>query len=70
KIEMIKKHLYYLQETKDEKRALLEMRRHTAWYLKGIHGSNKLKSDINNVKSIDEFVLLLDTFKKEELNES
>ncbi|MDD4809297.1 MAG: tRNA dihydrouridine synthase DusB [Bacilli bacterium] len=70
KIEMIKKHLYYLQETKDEKRALLEMRSHTAWYLKGIHGSNKLKSDINNVKSIDEFVLLLDTFKKEELNES
>ncbi|MDD4607735.1 MAG: tRNA dihydrouridine synthase DusB [Bacilli bacterium] len=70
KIAMIKKHLNYLKETKDEKRALLEMRSHTAWYLKGIKGSNKLKNNINKVKSIDEFILLLDEFQKEEINAS
>lgn len=70
KIAMIKKHLNYLKETKDEKRALLEMRSHTAWYLKGIKGSSKLKNNINKVKSIDEFILLLDEFQKEELNAS
>lgn len=70
KITMIKKHLKYLKETKDEKRALLEIRSHAAWYLKGIHNSGQLRSDINKVRSIDELNILLDNFLKEDIDDS
>lgn len=70
KINMIKKHLQYLKDTKDEKRALLEIRSHAAWYLKGIHNSGQLRSDINKVKSVDELNILLDNFLKEERDDS
>ncbi len=36
KINMIKKHMRYLLEQKKEKVAILELRSHAAWYLKGI----------------------------------
>lgn len=65
KIEMIKRHINLLKETKDEKRALLEIRSHATWYLKGIHGSSRLKQEICKVKSISELIELLDEFKKE-----
>lgn len=65
KIEMIKRHINLLKETKDEKRALLEIRSHAAWYLKGVHGSSKLKQDICKVKNVSELIELLDEFKKE-----
>ena len=64
KIEMIKRHIKLLEETKDEKRALLEIRSHAAWYLKGIPGSSKLKVEICKVKKISELIDLLDDYKK------
>ena len=70
KIEMIKKHLNYLKETKDEKRALLEIRSHAAWYLKGVPSSGQLRNDINKVKNIEELNLLLDNFLKGDANDS
>lgn len=68
KSEMIKKHLNLLKETKDEKRALLEIRSHAAWYLKGVHGSSKLKQDICKVKSVSELIKLLEQFEIENEN--
>jgi len=65
KVEMIKRHINLLKETKDEKRALLEIRSHAAWYLKGVHGSSKLKQNICKVKSVSELIELLDEFNKE-----
>jgi len=65
KIEMIKRHISLLKETKDEKRALLEIRSHAAWYLKGVHGSAKLKQEICKVKSVLELIDLLDEFNEE-----
>jgi len=64
KIEMIKRHIKLLEETKDEKRALLEIRSHAAWYFKGVPGSSKLKVEICKVKKISELIKLLDEFKK------
>lgn len=60
KIEMIKKHANYLFETKKEKVALLEMRSHAAWYLKGIHGSSVLKNKIFETKTKEELMNLLE----------
>ncbi|MBE6143991.1 MAG: tRNA dihydrouridine synthase DusB [Firmicutes bacterium] len=62
KINMIKRHINLLKETKDEKRALLEIRSHATWYLKGVNNSSKLKQDICRVKSIEELLSLLDNF--------
>lgn len=64
KLEMIKKHVRLLMETKDEKRALLEIRSHASWYLKGINNSSKLKQEIFKVKSVNELINLLDNFIK------
>ena len=65
KIEMVKYHLQLLKETKDEKRALLEIRSHAAWYLKGIPNGSVLRNKIcQETKTIEELLTLLDDFKK------
>ena len=46
KIDMCIKHMNYLLEFKEEKVAVLEMRSHIAWYLKGLEGSNDVKREI------------------------
>ena len=43
KINMCIKHLNMLVALKDEKRAVLEIRSHIMWYLKGIKGSGEIK---------------------------
>ena len=64
KIEMIKRHLKLLKETKNDKLALLEIRGHASWYLKGIPNSSTLRGDICKVKTIDELLTILDEFKQ------
>ena len=46
KIDMCLHHLDYLAKIKPEKVACLEIRSHTAWYLKGIKGSSVVKNKI------------------------
>ena len=65
KIEMVKYHLQLLKETKDEKRALLEIRSHAAWYIKGTPKGSVLSNKIcQEKKTIEELLTLLDDFKK------
>ncbi len=66
KIEMIKKHADLLIKTKCEKVALLEMRTHTAWYLKGMKGSNSIKQEINGIKTKEELFNILDRLESEQ----
>ena len=65
KIAMIKKHMNYLLELKNEKIALLEIRSHIAWYLKGVKNASKLKEQVFKTTSIKEINDLLDQFLKE-----
>ena len=51
---MLKKHLNYLVMTKPEKVALLQIRSHAAWYLKGIPGTSHLKQVLSQATSVDE----------------
>ena len=62
KIFMIKKHLGYLLKLKPEKVALLEMRSHASWYLKGVPNGSKIRTKINQTTNIDDFNQLLDDF--------
>ena len=63
KIDMLKKHFELLVQDKCEKVALLEIRSHALWYLKGIPGSAKIKNLICSSKSVDEIFQILDEFK-------
>ena len=65
KIKMCFHHLDYLMELKDEKVAVLEMRSHIAWYLKGIPGSQNVKNEIFKVKKAEELKKILNNYLKD-----
>lgn len=66
KFKMILHHLDLLIKYKSEKVALLEMRNHASWYLKGIPNTAKLKQDIFKIHTKEEFKNLINLFMKEE----
>lgn len=60
KIEMLKYHFELLNKYKNEKVALLEIRSHALWYLKGISGGAKTKNMICSAKSSKEVFDILE----------
>ena len=64
KVDMCIKHLKYLEEIKVSKVAVLEIRNHVAWYLKGIKGSNEIKNKIYMTKDIEEIKNILYDYRK------
>ena len=64
KIDMCIKHMNYLLEFKEEKVAVLEMRSHIAWYLKGLEGSNDVKREIFKATEKKEVLEILNKFRK------
>ena len=67
---MIKYHIELLRKTKCDKLALLEIRSHASWYLKGIKKSSKLRTDICKAKNIEELLNLIEEFLREKKYES
>ncbi len=65
KIDMIKHHIELLRKTKSDKLALLEIRSHATWYLKGVTNSSSLRSDVCHATSIEELLTMLNDFLKE-----
>lgn len=64
KIDMIKKHAELLVKTKSEKVAMLEMRTHAAYYIKGLPNSTDMKNKIFQMKTKEELFELLDEYMK------
>ena len=62
KINMIKKHLDYLIKLKPEKVAVLEMRSHVSWYMKGIPNAAKIRTKLNSTTTKQELYQILDDF--------
>ncbi|RAI79028.1 tRNA dihydrouridine synthase DusB [Macrococcoides goetzii] len=56
-------HLDRLIELKGEKVAVMEMRKHASWYLKGIRGNGKARKLINQAETRDELVDILKSFE-------
>ena len=52
-------HFERLKALKGEKVAVREMRKHAAWYLKGIRGNGKIRNAINTIETEGELRLLL-----------
>ncbi|MCP8971154.1 tRNA dihydrouridine synthase DusB [Ectobacillus ponti] len=65
KIDVCVLHLDRLINLKNEKIAVKEMRKHAAWYLKGVRGNAHVRSSINECNSRDELVGLLTSFADE-----
>ncbi len=60
RIDMIKKHYLLLKKYNNEKKALLDIRSHALWYLKGINGMKKYKNEITSCISEKDFFAVLD----------
>ncbi|AIE58608.1 tRNA dihydrouridine synthase DusB [Bacillus methanolicus] len=65
KIDVCILHLDRLIALKNENIAVREMRKHAAWYLKGIRGNAKVRNAINECNTRDELVTLLYNFVEE-----
>ena len=61
KIDVCVLHLDRLIALKDEYIAVREMRKHAAWYLKGIKGTGKIRNEINECNTRNQLVGLLYT---------
>ena len=62
KMKLCLKHFDYLLKIKDEKTAVLEMRTHAAWYLKGLSSSAIVKQKLYTLKTKDEFIKLINDY--------
>lgn len=62
KLEMLKRHYEMLVEDKGEKLAMLEIRSHAIWYLKGMKGGAKVKNEICLAKSSSEIIRIIGEF--------
>lgn len=65
KINMCFHHLVYLMKIKNEKVAVLEMRSHIAWYLKGMPGAQVVKNEVFKAKTSLELQNILNNYLKE-----
>jgi nifR3 family TIM-barrel protein len=62
KIDVCLLHLDRLIDLKNENVAVREMRKHAAWYLKGIRGNGQVRKEINTCETREDLVTLLTTF--------
>jgi len=64
RIDMCLKHLNNLKELKNEHLAVLEIRTHIAWYLKGLKNSTEIKNKIFKVNNISDIINILEEYKE------
>ncbi len=65
RIAIVGEHARLLGGIIGERHALLNMRKHTAWYLKGLHGGAVVRSKINTLESYEALDELLSDFLKD-----
>lgn len=63
KVDMMKKHYELLLNDKTEKQALLEIRSHIIWYLKGMPKSKEIKNKICQSKTSEEMFNIINDYK-------
>ncbi len=65
KMQMLKRHFELLSKDKGEKLALLEIRTHALWYIKGLPGSASIKNQICQTKDSNELFKILNNYINE-----
>jgi nifR3 family TIM-barrel protein len=59
KLELLEQHFNWLLEYKNERRALLEIRKHLTGYLKGVENSREFRAQLMSVDTSEEFLNML-----------
>ncbi|MDE9954407.1 tRNA dihydrouridine synthase DusB [Staphylococcus pseudintermedius] len=67
KIEIALLHLNRLVDLKGEKVGVMEMRKHTSWYLKGVRGNGKARKALNQAETLAEMTEILTEFRDEQM---
>ena len=62
---MLKRHFQLLVDDKNEKVALLEIRMHALWYIKGMPNCAKIKNELCGSQSKEKFFEIIDNYLKE-----
>ena len=62
KLRQLSEHVEMLVEEKPERVALLQMRKHAGWYIKGLHGAAEMRGRFNKVKTRDEMIELINEY--------
>ena len=68
KIDMVLKHLNNLKENRNVKVAVLEIRNHVSWYLKGLDNSLEIKNKIFKETDISDIIEILNGYRTYILN--
>lgn len=69
RVDMVLKHLHYLEEIKPLKVVVLEIRNHVSWYLKGLPNANEVKNKVFLTKNLDDIINILNDYRKELLED-
>lgn len=62
RFDLIREHYQKMVQDKGERVALYEMRKHIAWYLKGLRGANEVKAKINGLDDIADVLIEIENF--------
>jgi tRNA-dihydrouridine synthase B len=62
RIDAAKRHTMMACQYKGERAAIPEMRKHVAWYIKGMRESAPLRNRINQVRTLNEMIEILDEY--------
>lgn len=59
---LIQRHIALLEAYKGEYTAVREMRKHIAWYVKGVPNATEIRNVVNHIDDIEELKKFVDTF--------
>lgn len=62
RIQTILRHMHMLVELKGERTGVCEMRKHIAWYIKGMHGAASIKEQVFRMTSKEDIIRLLQDY--------
>lgn len=62
RISTVVRHLHMLVQAKGERVAVREMRKHAAWYIKGLQGATKAREKIIHASTVEEMQQLLEAY--------
>lgn len=68
RLSVMKRHIDLMMQYKSERTALMESRKHTAWYIKGIRGASKIRKMCGEIESAEDIARITEMILAENKN--
>ena len=68
RLAVMKRHIELMLKYKGERTALMESRKHTAWYIKGIRGASKIRKMCGEIESVEDIIRITEMVLAESKN--